>query len=44
MSRKKENHIVKAGKTVCGFEGDYSKLEHRIKDYCWRIINNNSII
>ncbi len=27
-------------KLVCGFGGDYSILERRIRDYCWRIYHN----
>lgn len=25
---------------VCGFRGDYSLLETRIRDYCWRVYHN----
>lgn len=37
--RIKENH----GKILCGHQGQYELLEHRIKDYCWRVINNKKI-
>ena len=37
--RIKENH----GKILCGHQGRYELLEHRIKDYCWRVINNKKL-
>lgn len=37
--RIKENH----GKILCGHQGRYELLEHRIKDYCWRVINNKNL-
>ena len=37
--RIKENH----GNIVCGHKGQYELLEHRIKDYCWRVINNKKL-
>lgn len=37
--RIKENH----GKILCGHYGIYDLLEHRIKDYCWRVINNKKL-
>ena len=39
---KREDSIEKKGRVVCGFGGDFSKLEHRIKDYCLRVLNNTS--
>ena len=37
--RIKENHC----KILCGHQGRYELLEHRIKDYCWRVINNKKL-
>lgn len=37
--RIKENH----GEILCGHHGMHDLLEHRIKDYCWRVINNKKL-
>ena len=34
------SRISETGELFCGFAGDYSKLEHRIRDYCFRTLNN----
>lgn len=38
---KREDSIIKDGHIKCGFGNDFSKLEHRIKDYCYRVLNNS---
>ncbi len=37
---KRDARFDSNGNFKCGLEGDYSKLEHRIKDFCHRVINN----
>lgn len=37
---KRDHRIGEDGKLRCGFDGDFSKLDHRIKDYCCRVLNN----
>lgn len=39
---ERENEIAKNPdkKIVCGFGDDYSILETRIRDYCWRVYHN----
>ena len=35
---------MKINKILCGHQGQYELLEHqRIKDYCWRVINNKKL-
>lgn len=31
------------GTLPCGYAGDFSIFEHRILDYCWRVINNRKL-
>lgn len=40
---KRDESIAKNGNFICGFQGDFSKLAHRIQDYCWRTLNNKRI-
>lgn len=37
------SRISENGELFCGYAGDYSKLEHRIRDYCFRILNNQKL-
>lgn len=37
--RMQENNM----QVKCGYCGDYSIFENRIRDYCWRVINNRKI-
>lgn len=41
LSREKK--IEEKGRIVCGYGSNSPKFEHRILDYCWRVINNNHI-
>lgn len=34
---------MKINKILCGHQGQYELLEHRIKDNCWRVINNKKL-
>lgn len=34
----REKIISKNGHIICNFAGDFSKLEYRIKDFCWRML------
>lgn len=40
---REERIIENHGKIPCGHQGQYELLEHRIKDYCWRVINNKKL-
>lgn len=40
---REERIIENHGEIPCGHQGQYELLEHRIKDYCWRVINNKKI-
>ncbi len=41
---ERENGIMEHdGKIVCGYNGDYSAFEHRIRDFCWRVLNNRRL-
>lgn len=40
---RREDSIVRDNRIKCGFENDFSKLEHRIKDYCNRVLNNSML-
>ena len=40
----REDRIKENGGTLpCGYAGDFSIFEHRILDYCWRVINNRKL-
>lgn len=39
----REERIQDVGHIVCGYNYDYNIFEHRILDYCWRVINNEHI-
>lgn len=34
------SRLNEKGEFLCDYAGDYSKLEHRIRDYCSRVLNN----
>ncbi len=38
-----ENAIKQNGKVVCGYNGNHELHHQRIKDYCWRVLNNQQI-
>lgn len=37
--RMQENHM----QITCGYCGDHSIFENRIRDYCWRVLNNKRL-
>lgn len=40
----REDRIKENGGTLpCGYAGDFDVFEHRILDYCWRVINNRKL-
>lgn len=40
---QREKLIKRHGKIVCAHDNDYNIFEHRILDYCWRVIHNQSL-
>lgn len=40
----REDRIIEnQGRIVCGHKGSFDLFEMRIKDYCWRVINNQKV-
>lgn len=39
----REERIKREGKISCGHKGKFDLLEFRIQDYCWRVLNNDSL-